>query len=203
MCLLIVSASIILFPYRLRENQEIVKTQAEQVRETTIKKVYAELAPRMFDQLEPHVIMGVSRVIVDECTATGIDPRFVIAIIETESNFDVEAVSSAGARGLMQILPSTFREISDAKLMFDPEENVRAGIRYLNKLYKMGFHSPERILNAYNQGPGAAFAVWRGQIEISAESKAYIPKVMGRYRELLSQDGVRPREARKLFVAQR
>jgi hypothetical protein len=177
--------------------QEDPTVTAERV---AVTKIYSELAPKMFEKADPSEVMKVSQTIYAECKVTGVDPRFIIAIIEAESNFDVEAVSGSGARGLMQIMPSTFKEVSDAKRMFDPSENVRAGIRYVNKLFKLGFNTPEILLHAYNQGPGAVREVWRGRLEMSEESRAYIPRVMNNYKRLLEQDGVKLKDARKQFV---
>jgi soluble lytic murein transglycosylase-like protein len=165
-----------------------------------IKRVYTDLAPRLFEQLEPPKIQALSETIVDECKKTGVDPLFVLAIIEVESNFDVEAVSSAGARGLMQIMPATFKGVSKSKRMLDPIENVKAGITYISLLYSQGFKTPEKLLHAYNQGPGNALAVFRGEMDIPTETRVHIPKVMQTYYRLLAQDGLSKKEAGKRFL---
>ena len=175
-------------------------TPAAIERDRQVKFVYSELAPRMFEKLDPPEVKKVAETIVDECRLTGVDHLFALAIIEAESNFDVEAVSPTGARGLMQLMPGTFREVSDAKRMFDPSENVRAGIRYIAKLYSQGFKRPDTVLLAYNQGPGGAIAVAKEEMEMPEEAVNYIPRVMKKYRELLKKDGKNPKDAKKLFV---
>jgi soluble lytic murein transglycosylase-like protein len=154
----------------------------------------------MKDKLELVEIRKVSETIVDECAKLGVDHLFIIAIIEAESNFDIEAVSPTGARGLMQIMPGTFREVSKAKRMFDPSENVRAGIRYVAKLYSQGFTTPWDVLLAYNQGPGTVLAVWKKQLSMPDEAQAYIPRVMSNYKALLVKSGKDPRNTKKLFM---
>ncbi|UQZ90962.1 transglycosylase [Deltaproteobacteria bacterium Smac51] len=82
----------------------------------------------------------------------GLDPSLVAAVIKVESNFNVAAVSPAGAQGLMQIMPETgqYLGLDDP---FDPEANIRAGARYLKEQLE-AFSSVEMALAAYNAGPG-------------------------------------------------
>jgi hypothetical protein len=169
-------------------------------RQTTIKKVYSELAPRLFEQLDPTEIKLLSETIVDECKKTGINPLFVLAIIEVESNFDVEAISYSGARGLMQLMPGTFRDVSKSKRMLDPVQNVKAGIAYIALLYANGFTTPESLLHAYNQGPGNAIQVAKGAMEMPEETRIHIPKVMSVYYRLTTSNGVSKKDAKKLFL---
>jgi soluble lytic murein transglycosylase-like protein len=164
-----------------------------------LEQVRSEIEPRL-TKLEPDETSLVAQAIIEECRRTGFDPLFVIAVIQVESRFDVEAVSSEGARGLMQLLPRTFRLVSDAKRMFDPVENVRAGIRYLEKLRQSGFKRPESVALAYNVGPGKAAGVLVRGEEAPAEGKAYVPKVLGEYHRLLQGHGYRPEDARRLFL---
>ena len=164
--------------------------------------VYELIEPRI-TKLSPIESRHLAEVIIEECEKDGVDPLFVIAVIDAESNFDIEAVSPTGARGLMQLVPSTFREVSDAKRMFDPEENVRAGIRYIRRLWDAGYGrrgGPESVLLAYNQGPNMASAVFRNGSKMPEEAHIYIPRVMARYRALLAAQGLEPKDARKIFL---
>lgn len=87
-------------------------------------------------------------------------PHLIYAVIRTESGFDSGAVSSAGAMGLMQIMPDTFRWLSDEMLreqlpdgmVKDPETNIRYGCYYLRRLYDRYGHW-STALAAYNAGP--------------------------------------------------
>jgi hypothetical protein len=95
-------------------------------------------------------------VIYEEARAASLDPLFVLAVIAVESGFDNVKRSGAGARGLMQLLPSTLRrEASRSKLDGAPDDpvlNVRAGVRYLGRLLR-AFGSTDVALMAYNAGP--------------------------------------------------
>ena len=86
-----------------------------------------------------------------------LDKDLVYAVIECESGFETDAVSKAGACGLMQLMPNTFLWITDSEEgeldIFDPETNIAAGCKYLKYLYGR-FDNLETILAAYNAGEG-------------------------------------------------
>ena len=87
----------------------------------------------------------------------------IFATIKVESSFDTHAVSSAGAMGLMQMLPSTFEWLTgdehlaehlSAELLFDPEVSIRYGVYYLKYLYSKFDHNWSVTSAAYNGGEG-------------------------------------------------
>ena len=92
----------------------------------------------------------------------GLDPYLAAAVIYQESRFRANAVSRAGARGLMQIMPLTGRDIARSlrergyqkSQLFEPERNVRYGIHYLAGLLQRYEGSVTRALAAYNAGSG-------------------------------------------------
>jgi soluble lytic murein transglycosylase len=84
--------------------------------------------------------------------ANGLDPALVKAVMLTESNSNPAAISPKGAQGLMQIMPDT-AQIVDLRNPFDPEENIRAGTRYLKLLNELFKGDLELVLAAYNAGP--------------------------------------------------
>jgi len=97
--------------------------------------------------------------IVDAAKGAGLDPAFVAGLIRQESNFNPQAVSVAGARGLMQLMPSVAQSIAaslgirpwSASRLFDPGINITLGVNHLAPLVK---HEPDlaRALAAYNAG---------------------------------------------------
>jgi soluble lytic murein transglycosylase-like protein len=106
-----------------------------------------------------------------------VDPLLVHSVIQVESAYNQYAVSSAGAQGLMQLIPSTARELG-VKNPFDARENIEAGVRYLKQL-QMQFKDDRLALAAYNAGGGAV--VRYGTIPPYAETQNYVYQVGKRW----------------------
>jgi len=111
--------------------------------------------------------------------ATALPLAMIVAVAKVESNLDVDARSSAGAHGLLQVLPSTAAEFElDA---YHVGENVLAGARYLRQLLDR-FRSTELALAAYNAGPTA---VEEKGSRPNDETVAYVANVTSEWRRLV------------------
>lgn len=110
----------------------------------------------------------------------GVDPILIKAIARVESCFHIKAVSSAGAKGVMQLMPATAGDYGVYDL-FDPEKNIRTGVRYFSEMYKKFDYNHKLALAAYNAGPGAV-AHYQG-IPPYPETQRYVKKVLKQYRE--------------------
>lgn len=86
----------------------------------------------------------------------GVDPVLVRAVIQVESGFNPQCVSRRGARGLMQLMPETARRYGVTSI-FDPEQNIRGGVRYLADLLRRFPRDLPRALAAYNAGENAVY----------------------------------------------
>ena len=120
---------------------------------------------------------SMNEYIQDAATKHGVDPLLVKAVIKAESNFDISAISSKGAQGLMQLMPATARELKIAD-PFDPMENIAGGTKYLRSLLDSYNWNVGLSLAAYNAGPSNV----KGSIPNISETKIYVSKVMGNYR---------------------
>jgi soluble lytic murein transglycosylase-like protein len=109
----------------------------------------------------------------------GVDPRLVRAVIKTESNFNRWAVSSKGALGLMQLIPSTGRRYG-VRDFFDPQQNVDGGVRYLKFLLEKFKGNIDLSLAAYNAGENLVERL--GRIPSIPETTDYVRKVRANYR---------------------
>jgi soluble lytic murein transglycosylase len=107
-----------------------------------------------------------------------LDPRLVEAVIQVESGYNPQALSRAGAMGLMQLMPETARDYSVAN-PYDPEENLRAGITYLRRLLDRFKGSVELALAAYNAGPEPVER--HGGIPPYAETRDYVRHILSLY----------------------
>jgi len=107
-----------------------------------------------------------------------VDPALVKAIIMAESNYNPRAVSSRGARGLMQLMPRT-AEALGVQDSFDPEHNINGGVRYFRKLLDRFNGDVELALAAYNAG-SRQVRIYRG-VPPFETTQRYIKKVFAYY----------------------
>ncbi len=133
--------------------------------------------------------LKLAQVILVESAANKVDPVFVLALIKTESGFFNFSKSFRGAMGLMQILPSTGRELA-AKLklkwdgdhtLLNPFLNVKIGVHYLSSL-KDRYNDTDLTLTAYNAGPGNTDS--RIKLGEDVQGEEFVNRVLGNYKDL-------------------
>lgn len=131
--------------------------------------------------------------ISDESRRYGFEPELIMALISTESSFYNWSSSPKGAMGLMQLIPTTGREMAEINnivwqgekdVLFDPFLNIKLGIHYLSMLH-LRFKEIELALTAYNYGPGN---VRRWIEEGEALPAGYAMKVLKFYERFLAFD---------------
>lgn len=198
-CSLILAYSALLFP------QLLPGSQFQGIEALTVEGSFLRSA---FDDLSRLIIPEEWRADVDTATASegkgvrnpsqetgdfafseivlpvsqkyGVDWRLVTAVMAVESNFNPRAVSSKGARGLMQLMPRTAALYNiRAKELYDPALNVEAGVKHLKKLadrYRGNLHL---VLAAYNSGE-TAVSRYRG-VPPYRQTRTFVRKVLAHY----------------------
>lgn len=124
---------------------------------------------------------------IDEASVKyGVSVSLIKAMIHTESNFNPKAVSSMGARGLLQLMPGTAKDLGVVD-SFNPEQNIMGGVRYFGKQMKTFDGDLRLSLAAYNAGPGLVRRI--GKVPDIRETKNYIKKVLYHYKMYRAQSG--------------
>ncbi|MBV8284075.1 MAG: lytic transglycosylase domain-containing protein [Candidatus Eremiobacteraeota bacterium] len=135
---------------------------------------YLPYAPHALNPSEIHsLVLGASH-------SSGVPEGLVRAVLMAESAGDPSAVSSAGAQGLMQLMPGTSAGCGIAN-PFDPVENVSCGSGYLRAMLDRYHNNVALAVAAYNAGPGAVDR-YHG-VPPYAETQAYVTRVMTAYRD--------------------
>jgi soluble lytic murein transglycosylase-like protein len=116
-------------------------------------------------------LTAIQQQIVTAAQTLGIDPALALAVAQVESSFNPNAVSSAGATGLFQLMPATAASVGVTDST-DPSQNIQGGLSYLSQLLAQYGGDVSTALWAYNAGPGN---VAKGNLP--SETANYIPAV--------------------------
>lgn len=138
-------------------------------------------APHKTQTDKPKTLSGYNNyqsIVSEKANRYDVDPSLIHAVIKTESNGNPYAVSRKGAKGLMQLMPSTASDMRVGNI-FDPEENIDGGTRYLRYLLDRFNGDLILALAAYNAGPKAVERT--GSVPHIPETRQYVKKVLSIY----------------------
>lgn len=125
--------------------------------------------------ISPHITTLIDRA----ASRYHLDPALISSVIKQESDFDTQAVSPAGAQGLMQLMPETARELNVTNA-FDPAQNIDGGSRYLAGLIQRYHGNVKLALAAYNWGMGN---LEHRHHSMPAETRHYVASIMKRWQQ--------------------
>lgn len=179
----------------ISEKNKYAKTEAEKVSLEGILSTYnSSVLSSGSTSINNYITADVSNLTVDErienavelySNQHGVDSNLVKAIIKVESNFDPNVVSSAGAKGLMQLMPENCKALG-VEDPFNIEQNIEGGVKHIKEYIDRYDGDIEMALMAYNGGPTRMMN--RGVTSIDdiykmpKETQNYVPKVMSYYR---------------------
>ncbi|PJR12816.1 lytic transglycosylase domain-containing protein [Sinorhizobium meliloti] len=177
-----VRSSIEVFSYGAMQDEAPVGVAGDHV-ETATSSGWKEPRADLLVGVPTEFIDLVTRVSAEE----GVDPILMLSIMRVENaGFDPEIVSSAGAIGLMQVMPQV-GEAFGAVDLTDPERNVRAGARFLRVLVEK-YRNPVLIASAYNAGEPKVDV--RRSLPLIEETADYVTRVVGLYTNTSTTDDV-------------
>lgn len=148
-------------------------------------KVNKKITPRPFGSLSKLIekpaadskeaILGY---IEEASEKYNVDPKLIQALIKQESGFNPNAVSKAGAKGLMQLMPKTALSLG-VKDAFNPKENIEGGVKYLSQMLDKYHGNKILALAAYNAGPGAVDKF--SGVPPYKETQNYVKSILANY----------------------
>lgn len=147
------------------EKKDVFLVEMKRINDSIRREFFAEEIP-------------YGELIYEKAKKYDVDPALVAAVIEQESRFKPRAKSHVGARGLMQLMPRTGRWMG-ARNLYDPEQNVDAGVKYIKYLNKRFKGDLKKTIAAYNGGEGNVMR-YRG-VPPFRETRQYVKKVMKNY----------------------
>ncbi len=162
-------------PLAMRQ-REIGSTAAQSDLSHQLLKAQNKMIESSEEPLDAIVMEAIEKSIDKAALKYNLSPDLIRAVIKAESDFQVKAESSAGARGLMQLMPATAKELG-VKDLFDIDQNIDGGTRYLRSMLDRFENDIRKALAAYNAGPGTVER-FGGRVPPYRETRDYVERVL-------------------------
>jgi soluble lytic murein transglycosylase-like protein len=169
----------------------IIKNEVDELREIHELKQFitAYVDIHKYGKVDEGDVSLLAKEIYRAGNKYGLDPMLILSVITVESSFNKDAVSPMGARGLMQLLPATARNVSlelgveynGHKTLHDVRSNITLGTYYLSKLSERYNNNMKLYLAAYNYGPEHIDRVIREEGDVPA---GYAGKIIKMYQKI-------------------
>lgn len=172
-CILVLSASAAQLA-----QADVKITVGPNGRKVIFNENLAQRARRFADRLVPVPDIDLEPLISRHSERQNLDPKLVRAVIQTESGYNLRALSNKGAMGLMQLMPGT-ASLLNVRNPYDADDNLRGGTTYLRSLIDRFAGSVELAVAAYNAGPGAVAR--HGGVPPYQETRDYVRRVLALY----------------------
>ena len=171
-----------------KDSENSTETQAKTAADHGKTAAKAEAKPEA-DKKPESDRASLDKMVASAAERHGVELALVKAVVAAESAYDPQAVSRAGARGLMQVMPATAADygVADQERLFDPETNLDTGTRHLKRLLAKYKNDYGRAIMAYNAGEGVVDRT--GSMVTYAETLSYTEAVIRHYRR---QGGTKP-----------
>lgn len=141
--------------------------------------------------------------IVAEAKRQNMPPSLALAIAKVESNFNSHALSGAGARGVMQIMPRTAEHVFGVprSRLFEPDVNITLGVKFIKKLLERYDGRLDIALSHYNGGSGVKNRL--GEFRVIPATRLYVDKVLANQQDFLHYDNLENNRAEQQIRALR
>jgi len=166
--------------YRLQLQGGWVDVQASDVEKVEPEEVFTPVPEPPAAEPAPANQPPFHDLVVSAASRYGVDAELISSVMEVESHFDSKAISRKNACGLMQLLPETAARLG-VKDIFDPQQNIDAGTRYLKELLQLYNNNLTLTLAAYNAGPDKVQKY--GDVPPYRETVSYVNQVKRKYQK--------------------
>jgi hypothetical protein len=177
--------------YRLHLKGGVAEVPLDDIVGIEPEEVFDPIEEPLSDQTPFH------KIILAAAERYGMDADLIHCVVAVESNFNPKAVSPKNARGLMQLLPQTAAHYG-VKDIFDPQENVNAGARYLKELLGK-YHNLTLALAAYNAGPERVDQYGR-RVPPYLETMKYVQRIAKSYAKIKAETAAQKQNGKSLSL---